>query len=107
MSSHRSPGAGPWARIHHPPDHTPVTFIGDPLSILANGAMSKTTAEMAYQIDGGPLTVFPIDPPTGSWSLPTLTDADCPVTDAWYVLTVYAWDEDGNVGLAHSTFQRL
>lgn len=93
--------------ISNPKDRkADVAFSGTPLSTPANGSMDATTVAMSYQIDGDLPIAFPINPSTGAWDVPVLTEGDCPTTMTWYTLTVYAFDKDGNIGVAQSTFQR-
>jgi hypothetical protein len=92
--------------ITNPGDTKSVAFSGTPPATPANGTMDTSTVGMSYQIDGNLPISFPINPPTGMWDVPVLTEGDCPTATTWYTLTVYAFDKDGNMGVAQSTFQR-
>jgi hypothetical protein len=105
------PGYGPTVTIAHPPDGVYTT--ANPLNFTAgqtpaDGTMDSDTRMMAYQIDSNPPVALQFTTSSGgtsNWSLPNLTNADCPNTNTTYTLTVYAWNANGS-GTAHSTFYR-
>jgi hypothetical protein len=98
---------GPAITINHPPNGADVTFASDPLSTPADGTVGSTAVSMAYQVDGGLPAAFTFNPTSGQWAIPKLLESDCPTTNTWYTLTVYAWDKNGAMGWQQSTFRRV
>lgn len=37
----------------------------------------------------------------------TVTEADCPAVDTWYLLTIYAWDDQGNLDIKTISIKRV
>ena len=76
-----------------------------------------TLAAAARQIDDNALatiTVPPVPPPPppNPTNLPVLFSfevaaAECPDVNAWYMLTIYAWDNQGDCTLQSVTFKRV
>src|SRR5437764_13453380 len=82
-----NPPAPPWAVLGTTSFTAPAT---------------KITA-MAYQVDDGPVTSFPGPFPNWSFSL-TAADHALP---GLYLLTVYAWDDNNDAGIAGKSIRYL
>jgi hypothetical protein len=64
---------------------------------------------VGMHIDGGPLRVIWPKMPSDPWASPvtfTISDGDCPSPGTWYTVAVYAFDDNGDVGLDVSNFRR-
>jgi hypothetical protein len=75
----------------------------------ATAAQGLMVTGLCYQVNGGPVTQIPVPTPpqnSVSWNQ-QMNASDCPNINVPYLLTVYAGDNTGAVGMGSSNFTRL
>src|SRR5262245_19790466 len=80
--------------------------IDKPLSAAAGLKLQA----LARQIDDNALVTIPVTPVPADFPFPFFFDlpsAECPDVNTWYMLTVYAWDTDGDCTVQSVTFKRV